>query len=207
MKFRHKKQEKTTGYKPRPKREPLPTEGIASSIFMAYGIVLLNVMLVAVLGLLVLFFRGIVHYMTWIFLAGLLAVFGTGYYFLRRMREEKRSLKEMLALPEFAGRNVEISLLGGFAALRMGEKKNRQAPGMIQLESPEGLQVKQLTELGRMYENELITREEYEMAKQQIFRNADRVLPESLGSGLSGERDIMDISIQEPESRRNLSRP
>ncbi|WP_144682290.1 SHOCT domain-containing protein [Desulfobotulus alkaliphilus] len=180
----------------------MPTEGIASSIFMAYGIVLLNVMLVAVIGLLVLFFRGIVHYMTWIFIAGILAVFGTGYYFLRRMQAEKRSLKEMLALPEFSGRNVEISLLGGFAALRMGEKeKNPNA--MLQLESSEGIRVRELTELGRMYENELISREEYEIAKKEIFRHTDhRALPGSTGADVREDSDIVDVFPSKPENGR-----
>ncbi|TYT75270.1 hypothetical protein [Desulfobotulus mexicanus] len=205
---RKKKEDKSKGpprskRPPRPKREPLPTEGIASSIFMAYGIVLLNVMLVAVIGLLVLFFRGIVHYMTWIFVAGIIAVFATGYYFLKRMQAEKRSLKEMLALPEFSGRNVEISLLGGFAALRMGEKK-KNPNAMLQLESSEGIKVRELTELGRMYENELISREEYEIAKNEIFRHTDhKVLPESMSSGNKEiSSDIVDVSPARPENER-----
>ena len=205
MKFRRKKKESHPKYNPRPKREPLPTECLASSVFLAYGIVLLNVLLIAAIGLLVLFFRGIVHYMTWIFVAGLIAIFVTGYYFLRRMRHEQRRLKEILSLPEFSGRNVEISLLGGFAALRMGAKKIGPAPpsfdahAVLQLEAPENLRVRDLTELGRMLEKGLITREEYELAKQEIFRHAQ---PSALPEVGCGKTPLVDITPHIPENER-----
>lgn len=208
MKFRRRKKEAQARPNPRPQREPLPTEGLASSVFLAYGIVLLNVLLVAAIGLLVLFFRGVVHYMTWIFAAGIIALFATGYYFLRRMRDEQRKLKEILALPEFAGRNVEISLLGGFAALRMGQKKispptlsGPEGYSFLQLEAPEGIRVRDLTELGRMLEKGLITREEYDLAKQELFRNSHQpVLPETA----TAEDRVVDITPHTPEVERTV---
>lgn len=172
MKFKRNKTET-------PSKPASPTEGLFKGVFLAYGIVLLNVLLVLGVGLVVLFFRGVVNYMTWIFIAGLLAIFGTGYYFLHRMREEQRTLKEMLALPEFTGRSVEISLLGGFASMKMGERKEGMGPVAqeipfasphLQLEDPDSIRIRELTELGRMFEKDLITREEYQMAKDQIFR-------------------------------------
>lgn len=206
MKFKRKKKESVKD-NPRPKREPLPTEGLGSSVFLAYGIVLLHVLLVAAIGLLVLFFRGIVHYMTWIFIAGLIFVFAGGYYFFRSMRQKNQSLKELLLLDEFSGRNVEIRLLGGLAALRMGEKKqgrDANAVPLLQLESREGLNVRELTELGRMYENALISREEYDIAKEQIFRNSRTSFPENSGRNTTEKDMFLDVSPLKTEREKGL---
>ena len=160
---------------------------------------LLNVLLVVGIGLIVLFFRGVVNYMTWIFVAGVVLVFGITWYFLHRMREEKKTLKEMLALPEFQGRSVEVSLLGGFAAVKVGDRKKGETP---LIEDPDAISVRDLAELGRMADRGLISPEEFDLAKSQIFRNAPTgpALPDlsdstpSIGSPPSDHVEILDIS-------------
>ena len=56
-------------------------EGLFKGVFMAYTILILHVVLAAGLGLLVFFFSGMVQYMGWIFLTGLLILAASGFIF------------------------------------------------------------------------------------------------------------------------------
>jgi hypothetical protein len=151
-------------------------DGLFRSVMMAYMILVLHLVLIAGLGLLVLFFRGVVHYMLWIFLFGTAALLGSGYWFYRRMRAEGRTLREMLRSPLFRDKTVEVSLLGGMAAFRIGQSTDRshQVAGASepprQLDWPDNSPVRDLTELARLLESGLITSEEFEKAKQRLFR-------------------------------------
>lgn len=152
------------------------SDGVIKSVFIAYFILIFHVLLIALTGLLIFFFSGLVKYMFWIFLGGSALIVGTGYFFYRKVKAEKTSLREMLSLPVFEGRAVEVSFLGGFASLKMGQPNSgTQAIGMNsggQLPAPGGNgsnHVKELTELAKLYEKNLITKAEYEKAKQQIF--------------------------------------
>ncbi len=152
------------------------SSGLMSGVFTAYFILLLHVLLLAVLGCLVLFFRGFVQYMLWIFLGGAVLIGYSGYRLVRRMKEENKNLQELLHLPVFSGRDVEVSLLGGLASLRVGNPGEREIP-MIPLETEilpqvENISndcVRELGELARLYENKLITREEFNQAKHQLL--------------------------------------
>ncbi len=147
--------------------------GVIKSVFIAYFILLLHVLLLAGLGVLILFFRGIVNYMIWIFLGGTAIIMFSAYRFYRKMKKEGKTLKEMMNSPLFRGREVEISLLGGLASLKVGKPRPlliESYHGEIkQLEDPEDVRLKELNELVRLFENNLITLEEYNQAKKQIF--------------------------------------
>ena len=93
--------------------------GLFNSVFMAHFILFLHVVLIAGIGFLVLFFRGVVFYMPWIVLGGTVAVLGSGYLFYRRAKKEGKSLRELLSLPMFRGRSVEVSFLGGLASVKV----------------------------------------------------------------------------------------
>ena len=95
-------------------------EGLFKSVMLAYFVLVLHILLIVGLGLLVIFFRGIVQYMIWVFLFGFIAILGSFYYFYRRMKAEGRSLREMLRSPLFLDRPVEVSLLGGLASFKVG---------------------------------------------------------------------------------------
>jgi len=90
------------------------------SVMMAYLILVLHVVLLMGLGVLVFFFRGIVHYMLWIVLFGAIAILASGYWFYRRMKAEGRSFRDTLNSPLFRNKTVEVSLLGGLAQFRVG---------------------------------------------------------------------------------------
>jgi hypothetical protein len=169
-------------------------EGIIKSVFVAHFILVLHILVIASIGFLVLFFRGIVIYMPWIFLGGTAAVAASCYILYNKMKKEGKSLKEMLSLPVFKDRTVEVSFLGGLASLKVGNPdSSRDEIKTIdaeiidhtrRLEEPLGdlggnsgedsqgdsaINVKELTELVRLLDNNLITNEEYNKAKEKIF--------------------------------------
>jgi hypothetical protein len=152
-------------------------DGLMKSVMMAYMILILHVFLLMGLGVLVFFFRGIVHYMLWIFLFGAIGILASGYWFYRRMKAEGRSLRETLNSPLFRNKTVEVSLLGGLAQFRVGQSNgprllddDRPDPSR-QLEWSGDSQVQELTELARLLQSGLITHDEYEKAKKKIFRS------------------------------------
>jgi len=152
-------------------------EGLFKSVMMAYLVLVLHLLLVFGLGLVVVFFSGIVQYMLWIFLLGAITILASFYYFYRRMKAQGRTLREMMQSPMFNGRPVEVSLLGGLASFRMGgaaggphELGSDTRHPSHQLEDPETVRLREIKELASLLKDDLITREEYERAKQHIFK-------------------------------------
>jgi hypothetical protein len=147
------------------------------SVLLAYFILVLHVLLIAGLVLMVIFFRGMIHYMIWIFLGGTAAILASGYHFYRRMKRDGKTLREILSSPRLSGRTVEVSLLGGLASFKVG--KSDKTPALSsdstgqyrpQLEDPKAIRLRELTELVRLLENNMITLDEYNKAKKQIFK-------------------------------------
>ena len=146
-------------------------------VLMAHLILVLHALLIACLGFLVLFFRGIIQYMLWIFLIGSAGIMTSAYLFYRRMKKEGLTLRERLDSPLFRGRSVEVSFLGGLASFRLGKDdvtpmiEKGSTEHLRQLEDPDAIRVRELTELARLLENKLITVDEYNKAKEQIFKS------------------------------------
>lgn len=158
-------------------------EGILKGVWVAYSILTLHVLLIAAMGCLVLFFSGIIQYMIWIFLIGSACVGLSGYRFYNRMKEEKRSLHEMMDSPLFKGKSLEITLLGGLASVKVGMPSSPMLPPsepiapypavspVPMLMDPASVRLRELSELARLYENRLITLDEYARLKDQIFNH------------------------------------
>ncbi len=152
------------------------SDGSLKSVMMAYLVLLLHLSIIGLIGLLVLFFRGIVQYMFWIFLGGSTILAVLVWTFYRRMRREGKNLNEMLRSSPFHGRSVEVSLLGGLASIKIGRSADAPMldtgvlPPRRRLEDPGTQRVLDLAELARLLENKMITPEEYELAKQQLLR-------------------------------------
>jgi hypothetical protein len=149
-----------------------------NSILMAYFILILHVVLVAGLVLMVIFFRGIINYMIWIFIGGLIAIIASGYHFYNRMKKEQKTLREILSTPRLNGRSVEVSFLGGLVSFKIGRAHydlpaldSHSSGGLRQLEDPESVRYKEFSELVRLLENNLITLEEYNKFKEEIFKS------------------------------------
>ena len=148
------------------------------SVLIAYFILVLHVVLVAGLVMMVIFFRGILNYMIWIFLGGLIAIIVSGYYFYKRMKMEGKTLQEILNTYRHSGRSVEVSFLGGLASLKIGGEyhnppalNSNSSGNLKQLEDPESIRYKEFSELVRLLEHNLITLDEYNKFKEQIFKS------------------------------------
>jgi len=150
---------------------------LVNSLFLASSILIFHVVLLAGLGILVLFFRGIVNYILWIFMGGCALILGSAYLFFKYMQKEGgRNIKKILTLPEFQGRSVEVKVLGGLASFKIGCDDEKH-PGIEsdfipvphQLEGPHAIRLRDLTELVRLLEKNLITLDEYSKAKKNLF--------------------------------------
>lgn len=162
------------------KKEP---GGLLKSIFAAHLILLLHVALIAGVGCLILFFGFIVQYMIWILVGGSLLIFLGGYLLQKKMSNEGRQLRDMLALPEFSGRTVEVSLFGGMASLRL-ESPSHQNQGMPpglpmgqgHLIGSESHQIRELSELVDLLSRDLITVEEFHHFKKKLMETSTPVI-------------------------------
>lgn len=159
---------------PNPNPKVKEENGIFKSLVAAYFILAFHVILIASIGCLVLFFRGIVQYMFWIFIGCTSLVIYSGYRIIKRMREEKKSLREMLNSPMFQGRNVEISFLGGFASFKIGNSSVNSigwdpVASVPQLEDPASARIRKLKELSGLLEKKLITLDEFERMKEELL--------------------------------------
>ena len=154
-------------------------DGLVKSVLLAYFILALHVLLIAVMAVLVLFFRGVVNYMLWIVIGGIAIVGISALLFVKRMRAEGKSLREMLRNPVFRGRSVEVSLLGGMATVKLGQPSPLQAiehdapvdiPRLENPDTPRNPEVSELAELARLLEKDLITVDEFNRAKRQLLK-------------------------------------
>ena len=149
--------------------------GLIKTIFVGHFIIVLHILLIAAVGLLVLFFSGVVAYMAWIFAGGALVLAVGGYCLYRRMKAEGKSLRQMLNSPLFSGRPVEVSVLGGLASVKIGNpdtpmELESTGAAQLQLEDEENRRVRELAEMARLLEKKLVTWEEYKAFKEQIFK-------------------------------------
>lgn len=154
--------------------------GIVKNIFAGYFILLLHVLLLVVLGLFIVFFRGLVLYLPWIVGGLTVLLLLSAWWFYRRYRRGARSLAGALAAVP-TGRAVEISLLGGLASMRVGAPAAGAGGGSVplQLEDPRSARLRQLDRLLEMYQQQLISREEFLALKAELLA----ALPEEQDSG------------------------
>ena len=162
------------------KKKQKNEEGLFKGIMAAYLIVVLHVLLIAGVGLLVIFFQGIINYMLWIFLGGSALIIACVYLFYRRIKKQGMTLHETLNSPMFHGRRVEISLLGGLASVKVGGGSggapalgNNSSTQHLQLEDPASARLRKLTELANLLEKNLVTLDEYNEFKQQILKTSE----------------------------------
>lgn len=153
-------------------------DNLIKSVLLAYLILALHVLLIAGMAILVLFFRGVVNYMLWIVIGGIVIVGFSALWFVRRMRAQGRTLGEMLRNPVFNGRSVEVSLLGGMATVKLGQPAQLPSIGHDASDGRPLLEdqhddcrpdVAELSELARLLEKDLITVEEFNNAKRRLL--------------------------------------
>ena len=147
-------------------------------VLLVHFILFLHLVIIGCLALLVIFLRGVSQYMIWIFLTGMTAVLCSGGLLIWRIRSSgKKALRDINDGPAFKNRPVELSFLGGIASVRFGvpgaaaEIENHQGDRKLQLEGPDKAGIQELTQLAKMYEEDLISFDEYNLAKQQFFNS------------------------------------
>nr|WP_319493442.1 SHOCT domain-containing protein [uncultured Desulfobacter sp.] len=154
-------------------------DGVFKNIFVAYFILLLHVFLLAGIGLSVVLFKGVYHYLPWIMAGIAILVLAIAWIIYARMRATSSSLSQVLGTPEFQDRAVEIRLLGGLATFEIKAKEQPLLPNHTGLssysnaqliESAEDRAERKLLELNALYEKDLITEKEFEKARRSIIQ-------------------------------------
>lgn len=155
-------------------------EGLFKSIFTAYFILLLHVFLLAGVGMSVVLFKGVYHYLPYIMAGLAILVLLVAWIIYRRIRENSTDLRTVLSAPEFQDRTVEVKLLGGLASFKIKAKENNN----LLLDHDSGHRVsdthliensadkaeRKMLELNTLYAKELISKEEFETARQNIIQ-------------------------------------
>ncbi|WP_161947624.1 SHOCT domain-containing protein [Malonomonas rubra] len=153
------------------------TKGMFSGMFVAYAVLLLHLLLIVGLGAGVVLIKGIFDFRWYILGGGTLLLCISAILFFRYLKASNKSLKEAMNDPALRDKTLEISFLGGMASVRVGHNPQMQnQPQLIdvhevqeikQLAAPR-TQVEELSDLAKMLENDLITREEFERMKKDI---------------------------------------
>lgn len=149
-------------------------------VMLAHLILGLHVAVIALIGLLVIFFGGMARYWGWILLAGLTLAALAAWVLYRKIKAQGRNIAQDLrgaSVP--AGSTLEVSFLGGLASVKFARPAHAgpqiaapAAPAL--LEDPATQRIRELTILAQMYEKKLLTREEFERAKGAILNPAHR---------------------------------
>ena len=148
------------------------------AIIMTHIILFLHLLIIIVIVLMVIFFREVTQHMLWVILGAIVLFLLSGLIFYRHIKSKgKKMIHDIENSSLFQGRSVEISFLRGLASLKFGQPddlkalENPSSKVNLQLEDPETIHIRDLTELARMYEKDLITSEEYNRAKDQILKS------------------------------------
>ena len=148
------------------------------AVLMTHLILVLHLLFIAGIVLLVIFFRGITQHILWILIgAAVIFILSAIIIFWRIKSRGKKVLQDIENSPVYRGRDVEVSFLGGVVSLKFNQSnrlkalENPSAGARLQLEDPETVRIRELTELARMLEKNLITAEEYNRAKNQIMKS------------------------------------
>lgn len=154
-------------------------DGLFRNIFIAYFILLLHVFLLAGIGVSVVLFRGVYHYLPWIMGGIGILVLLIAWIFYRRMSRSSSDIKQVLSMPEFQKRTVEVRLLGGLASFKIkapetGHMQIEHQPSSDSntfiIESDIKETEQKIIRLSTLYEKDLISKEDFEKAKQNIIQ-------------------------------------
>ena len=147
-------------------------------ILLAHLILFLHLLFIVGLGVVIIFFRGVSQYMHWIFLGVTAVLIISGYFCYRFIKSRgKQTLKDIEESAVFRDRSVEVRFLGGVASLKIGQPDSSKAiespvyDPRHQLEDPDTAQIRELDRLAHMLENDLITRDEFILAKKKLLKS------------------------------------
>ncbi len=145
-------------------------------LFLAHLIILLQLLVVAAIGLTVVLIGGVARYLLWVLLGGGAFLLLLAYVLYRRARSGGRELINSLDMTALKGRPFEISFLGGMMSFKVGDPtapaalEHRIGRPMAQLEDMETIRKRELAELAHLLADDLISAEEFINARQKIMQ-------------------------------------
>ena len=153
-------------------------ENLFKAVIITHLILFLHLLIIVGLVLMVIFLRSVTRHTLWVFLGATGLFMLSGLFIYWRIKSKgKKILHDIESSSLFQGRSFEVSFLRGLASLKFGQPddqkviENSSSEAKFQLEDPETVRIRELTELARMYEKNLITTEEYNKAKNQILKS------------------------------------
>ena len=153
-------------------------ENLFKAVIITHLILFLHLLIIVGIVLMVIFFRSVTRHMLWVFLGAIGLFMLSGLFLYWRIKSKgKKMLHDIENSSLFQGRSFEVSFLRGLASLKFGQPddqkaiENSSSEAKFQLEDIETVRIRELTELARMYEKNLITSEEYNRAKLEILKS------------------------------------
>jgi hypothetical protein len=153
-------------------------QNLFKAVILTHIILFLHLLIIGGLVLMVIFFRGVIEHMLWVLLgAAGLFILSAFLIYWRIKSKGKKMFHDIENSSLFKGRSFEVSFLSGLASLKFGQPDNlktiedHSSEAKFQLEDTETVRMRELAELARMYEKDLITSEEYKRAKNQVLKS------------------------------------
>jgi len=150
--------------------------GLFRSIFTAYFILLLHVVLLAGIGVTIILFKGLYQYLPWVMGGIAVLVMAISWLLYQRIKNNSAQIKDILAMPQFQDRTVEIKLLGGIATFKITPGTNQHTliennySNTLMIENDIEKTEQKILKLTALYKKDIITRDEFEKAKQDIIQ-------------------------------------
>ena len=161
-----------------PKKASNQDGSLFKAVMLTHAILFFHLLIIVGIVLMVIFFRGISQHFLWILLGAAVILMLSAFIIYRRIKSSgEQILSDIKNSSIYPGGGVEVSFLRGVVSLKFGQPHDMkyiesQSSGTnLQLEDPKTVQIRELTELARMYEKKLITAEEYEKTKKQIMKS------------------------------------
>ena len=154
--------------------------GLPRGIYIASIILLLHIVLLAVIGSIIILFKGIYQYLPWIMGGGGLLITATVWILYQRMKNNSSDIKEILSMPQFQNREVEVKFLGGMASFKIAPETNQQTliehhalnnSNTPMIENGLNKKEEKIFRMKELFKKEdLMDKKEFEKAKQDILQ-------------------------------------
>lgn len=157
-------------------------EGVFKNIFIAYFILLFHVVLLAGIAIFVVLIKGFFEYLPWIMVGAGLLVALCVWLVIRQMRKNSAQIQDILSNEQLRNRNVEISFMGGLASFKVQSnaedtsrlltypEPDNLSPETRLIETDTDTAERKMNQLNALYEKDLITKEEFDKARQSIIQ-------------------------------------
>ncbi len=154
--------------------------GLPRGIYIASIILLLHVVLLAGIGSIIILFKGMYQYLPWI-MGGLgILIIATVWILYQRMKKNSSDIKDILSMPQFQNREVEVKFLGGMASFKIAPETNQQTliehhalnnSNTPMIENDLNKKEEKIFRMKELFKKEdLMGKEEFEKAKKDILQ-------------------------------------